>query len=67
MKKQELRRNPINDAVILCCGSKRCPEVVIDEHEKVHIKDDDGATVTMSVEQASLIPQALEMLKKKND
>jgi hypothetical protein len=65
MKDQELRHNPVNDAVILCCGSKRCPEIVIDEHEKVHIKDDDGITVTMSLEQAKLIPQALEVLQKK--
>jgi hypothetical protein len=67
MKEQELRRNPNNDAVILCCGSKRCPEVIIDEQERVHIKDDDGATVTMSVEQAGLIQRAIDILTKDND
>lgn len=65
MNNQELRRNPVNDAVILCCGSKRCPEVTLDAQDKIQIKDDDGAVVTMSLEQAKLIPQALDILQKK--
>ena len=63
MKNTELRRNPINDSVILCCGSKRCPEVSI-ENDMIKIQDDYGQTVKMSKEQASLIQNAVDMLTK---
>jgi hypothetical protein len=62
--KQQLRHDEKTQTVILCCGSKRCPELKI-EDDQVTITDDYGQKINISKEQASLIPQALEMLSDK--
>lgn len=65
--KRDLKRNEKNDSVILCCGSKRCPEVYNKSESTVQIRDDDGFVITISKEQARLLPQALDMLDEKKN
>lgn len=62
MKKQ-LEHDEKNHTVILCCGSKRCPVLTVKD-DQVSITDDYGQEINITLEQASLIPQALEMLNK---
>ena len=52
-----------NNTVVLCCGSKKCPELKIVDNQVV-IKDDDGKTIKISKEQATLIPEAIKALDK---
>ena len=53
------------DSVLLCCGGKKCPEVYNRGNDKIQIRDDDGFVITLSKEQAQLIPKALEVLEGK--
>ena len=49
--------------ITLCCGKGACPELSIcEDEETVTIKDDDGNTVTMELEQARLIGKAIDSL-----
>ena len=47
--------------VVLCCGRQRCPQLRI-ENGKVVITDDNGVSIEMEKDQASLIPQAIKMI-----
>ncbi len=64
--KRDLKHNKKNDSVVLCCGSKRCPEIYNKDKNSIQIRDDDGFVVTISKEQARLIPQALDLIEKKS-
>jgi hypothetical protein len=61
---KQLKHNEKRDSVILCCGSKRCPELFNAGDDKIRIRDDDGFIITISKEQARLIPQAIDMVDK---
>lgn len=65
--KNQLKHNSKNDSVILCCGSKRCPEVYSKSKDTIQIRDDDGFIITLTKEQARLIPEALDMIDKKDN
>ena len=54
------------NAVVLCGGKACCPELTITESGKVKIKDDDGNTVMMDKEQASMINKAIKKLEKQS-
>ncbi len=45
--------------VVLCSGSKCCPEALIDG-DKVVIRDDDGGTVTLNKEQVKILWENLK-------
>lgn len=64
--KRQLKHNVKNDSVILCCGSKRCPEVYKKTEDTIQIRDDDGFVVTLTKEQARLIPQAIDIIEEKD-
>jgi hypothetical protein len=64
--KNQLKHDSVNQSVILCCGSKRCPVVSMDGDD-IKIKDDYGQTVTMSKQQAEMISEAVRMLGTKDD
>lgn len=66
MKEDEnLKYNKKMDSVLLCCGGKKCPEVYNRGNDKIQIRDDDGFVITLSKEQAQLIPKAVEVLEGK--
>lgn len=53
----------IKDGVAtLCCGGKKCPTLRI-VGSAVHIVDDYGSAVEMTVDQAHLISRALQALQ----
>ena len=39
-----------NNTVVLCCGSKKCPELKIVDNQVV-IKDDDGNQITYKIKE----------------
>jgi hypothetical protein len=53
----------MNKPIILCCGTKGCPQVSLDGN-KVKIKFDSGNTEEMELGQAEMIAGALDELKK---
>lgn len=63
--KDDLRYDKKSRGVILCCGSKKCPVMFPKGKDKVQIRDDDGFIITISREQASLIPEALKVITEK--
>ena len=63
--KKDLKYNKKTSSVVLCCGSKKCPEVYPKGKDKVQIRDDDGFVITITREQADMIPQALEVITEK--
>tara|TARA_Y100000310_G_C20244513_1_gene606170 strand:+ start:88 stop:288 length:201 start_codon:yes stop_codon:yes gene_type:complete len=65
MKDDTLKYNKKMDSVLLCCGGKKCPEVYNRDNDRIQIRDDDGFVITLSKEQALLIPKALEVLEGK--
>ncbi len=58
-----LKYNPKQKSVLLCCGGKACPELYERSKNRVQIRDDDGFIITISKEQARLIPEALKVLE----
>lgn len=65
--KEDLKYNSKQDSVLLCCGGKACPEIYAKGKSLVQIRDDKGFVITISKEQAKLIPEALEVLEKKEE
>ena len=51
----------MKDKIKLCCGGRGCPVLEVNDN-KLTITDDDGNIVTMTKEQAELIPAALHKL-----
>ena len=64
---EDLKYNVKQDSVLLCCGGKACPEIYAKGKTNVQIRDDKGFIITISKEQARLIPDALEVLEKKEE
>lgn len=54
----------VENGVLLCCGKAKCPVVRVVENNQVTITDDDGNTIKVDVDQANLLPQAIEQLKQ---
>lgn len=65
--KRDLKHNKKRNSVVLCCGGKKCPEVYAKTKDKVQIRDDDGYIITITKEQARLIPQAVDMIDIESD
>ena len=63
---KSLKHNAKNDSVILCCGSKRCPELFERGKNRIQIRDDDGFIITLTKEQAKLIPEAIDLIESKS-
>lgn len=57
----DLRMNSVTGGVILCCGAKRCPEVMLVDGQ-ISITDDHGGEIKISKEQARLIDDAVGIL-----
>lgn len=51
----------MSDKIKLCCGGRGCPTIE-KQDENVVITDDDGNKVTITLEEAKLIPGALDQL-----
>lgn len=51
-----------NGGVMLCGRKTCCPVLERIDDDKVKITDDDGNVVTMTIEQAKLVGQALEQI-----
>ena len=56
----------MNNKIKLCCGGRGCPVLEVN-NDKLTITDDDGNIVTMTKEQAELIPAALHKLYDNTD
>jgi hypothetical protein len=63
--KEDLKYNTKQRSVLLCCGGKACPEIYTKDKTHIQIRDDKGFVITLSREQAMLIPEALEVLEEK--
>ena len=50
--------------VLLCCGGKGCPVLTKDDDGRVKIKDDFGNEINISVNEAKLIAEAVDLEKK---
>lgn len=61
---KDLKHNKKRKSVVLCCGGKKCPEVYHKSEKDIQIRDDDGYIITISKEQARLIPEAIDMIDK---
>ena len=53
-----------NGEVLLCCGGKGCPVLRKDQSDRVKIKDDFGNEIDISLEEAKLIAEAVELEKE---
>jgi hypothetical protein len=62
---KKLKHNQKRNSVTLCCNSVKCPEVYPKGKDKIQIRDDDGFIVTISREQALMIPDALKIIDSK--
>jgi hypothetical protein len=56
-----------NGGLQLCCGGNNCPVVNRIDETKVEIIDDDGNKVTMKLDQAKLIADAVKVFEGKTD
>ena len=56
--------NSQENRVKLCCGATNCPEVSL-ENDKVRIDDDYGNHIILDHAQASLIQEALILVRSK--
>jgi len=52
-----------NGEVLLCCGGKGCPVLVKDDQDRVKITDDYGNQIDISLDEARLIAEAVELDK----
>ena len=64
---KQLKHNSKRDSVTLCCNSKKCPEVYNKDKKNIQIRDDFGFVVTITKEQARMIPEALDLLDDHSD
>jgi|ETNmetMinimDraft_17_1059902.scaffolds.fasta_scaffold00395_11 hypothetical protein len=55
------------DGVVLCCNKVKCPEVKQVNPKQISISDDYGNTVTIDTDQAELIPEALRLLRSREE
>lgn len=64
---KDLKRNKKTKSVVLCCNNIRCPEVYHKSKDTVQIRDDDGFVITITKEQAKLIPEAIDIIENEMD
>ena len=64
---KNLKHKSKTNSVVLCCNNVRCPEVYYKSKDSIQIRDDDGFIVTLTKEQARLIPQAIDMIDEQSD
>lgn len=55
----------VNHSVTLCTRRTCCPTVTLVGNDRVKIVDDDGHSVTMSIEEAKLLVPGIDMLNEK--
>ena len=51
-----------SDGIVLCCNKVKCPIVHKIDDKKISITDDDGNRVVIDIDQAKLLPKAIEEL-----
>ena len=61
---KKLRHNSKRNSVVLCCNNVKCPEIYPKDKTSVQIRDDDGFIITITKEQARMIPEALDLMEK---
>ena len=64
---KQLKHNSKRNSVTLCCNSKKCPEVYNKDKNNIQIRDDFGFVITISKDQARMIPEALDLFDNKGD
>ena len=52
------------NSVVLCCNKVKCPEVYHKSDDRIQIRDDDGFIITITKEQARMIPEAIDIIEK---
>lgn len=62
----KLKHNQKRNSVVLCCNNIKCPEVYNKDSKNIQIRDDDGFVITISKEQAKLIPEAIDLIDKQD-
>lgn len=67
MKKNRLKYKSKTNSVVLCCNNVKCPEVYPKDKDSIQIRDDDGFIITITKEQARMIPEALDIMDKSDD
>lgn len=67
MKRSRLKYKSKTNSVVLCCNNVKCPEVYPKDDNTIQIRDDDGFIITITKEQARMIPEALDIMDKKDD
>jgi len=60
---KKLKHNSKRNSVVLCCNNVKCPEIYPKDKKSVQIRDDDGFVITITKEQARMIPEALELIE----
>lgn len=60
-----LNYDNITHQVTLCARRKCCPKAELIGNDRVKIIDDDGHTVTMSIEEAKLLAPGIDLLTEK--
>lgn len=63
MKRNRLKYKSKTNSVVLCCNNVKCPEVYPKGKNSIQIRDDDGFIITITKEQARMIPEALDMME----
>lgn len=61
---KQLKYNSKRNSVVLCCNSKKCPEVYHKNENMIQIRDDDGFVITISKEQAKMISEAIDIIEE---
>jgi hypothetical protein len=61
---KKLKHKSKTNSVVLCCNNVRCPEVYHKSNDTIQIRDDDGFVITITKEQARLIPEAIDIIER---
>lgn len=59
---KKLKHKSKTNSVVLCCNNVKCPEVYPKSKDTVQIRDDDGFIITITKEQAMMIPEAVKII-----
>lgn len=60
---KKLKHKSKTNSVVLCCNNVRCPEVYPKSKDTIQIRDDDGFIITITKEQAMMIPDAIKIIE----
>ena len=61
---KRLKHKSKTNSVVLCCNNVKCPEVYHKSDDRIQIRDDDGFIITITKEQARMIPEAIDIIEK---